>query len=235
MRKLGKEKALFFAKKITTGLVFNMAKLEGNPFTFPEVQTLVEGVTVGGHSISDQQQVLRIKDGWSSLIERVEKGTFKLNKETVVELNAILAENEALSIGDFRNGQVGIQGTEHEPPSEDKLNELFDELVNETNSQDLPESAYRYFLKATAHQFFWDGNKRTGQLVMNGLLIEGGHSPVSIPAKKQLEYNEKMVRFYDTGKTEEMEAFLADSRAISNEKVATRKPPTQETTTEMER
>jgi len=212
--KIGKEKALFFAKKITTGFVFNMAKLEGNPFTFPEVQTLVEGVTVGGHSISDQQQVLRIKEGWSSLIERVEKGSFKLDKETVVELNAILAENEALSVGDFRDGQVGIQGTEHEPPEEDKLNELFDELVNEIKNENLPESAFRYFLKAAAHQFFWDGNKRTGQLIMNGLLIEGGYSPVLIPAKNQLEYNEKMVRFYNTGKTEEMECFLAGSMVI---------------------
>ena len=212
--KIGKEKALFFAKKITTGFVFNMAKLEGNPFTFPEVQTLVEGVTVGGHSISDQQQVLRIKEGWSSLIERVEKGNLKLDKETVVELNAILAENEAPSVGDFRDGQVGIQGMEHEPPEEDKLNELFDELVNETNNENLPESAYRYFLKAAAHQFFWDGNKRTGQLIMNGLLIEGGYSPVLIPAKNQLEYNEKMVRFYNTGKTEEMECFLAGSMVI---------------------
>lgn len=215
--KIGKNKAIFAAKKIKSGLVFNMARLEGNPFTFPEIQTLLDGVTVGGHSLSDQEQVLRIKDGWDSLIKKVEKGDFKLDKETAVELNSIIAKDEALTIGNFRDGQVTIQGTEHHPPQESDLDELFDELVSSTNKEELPNAAYRYFLKSAAHQFFWDGNKRTGQLMMNGLLMEAGYSPVSIAAKDQLEYNEKMVKFYDSGDTKEMEDFLAHSAIVKDE------------------
>ena len=215
--KIGKNKALFTAKKIKSGLVFNMAKMEGNPFTFPEIQTLIDGVTVGGHSLTDQNQVLRIKDGWDSLITKVEKGDFKLNKETATELNSIIAKGEALSVGDFRDGQVTIQGTEYLPPKEKQLDELFNVLVNDTNNEDLPNAAYRYFLKSAAHQFFWDGNKRTGQLMMNGLLMGAGYSPVSIAAKDQLEYNQKMVRFYDSGDTKEMECFLADSAILKEE------------------
>jgi Fic family protein len=232
---IGKEKAVFIAKKIHSGLVFNMAKLEGNPFTFPEVQTLLDGVTVGGHSLSDQEQVLRIKAGWDRLIKAVEQDEFKLDKQTAVGLNSLVAKTEALSIGDFRNGQVGIQGTDHQPPNEKELEALFKKLVEETNNEELPNSAYRYFLKAAAHQFFWDGNKRTGQLVMNGLLMSNGYSPVSIAAKKQLEYNEKMVRFYDTGKTEEMEQFLADSTLLKKERSLENNQVVPETTLYFER
>ncbi|CZR83213.1 hypothetical protein CDFC105_43918 [Clostridioides difficile] len=39
-----------------------MGNLENNPFTFPEVQTLLDGITVGGHKLSDQNQILTVND-----------------------------------------------------------------------------------------------------------------------------------------------------------------------------
>ncbi|MBA1446424.1 MAG: Fic family protein [Chromatiales bacterium] len=207
----GKEKALFVAKKIMASLVFNMAKLEGNPYTFPEVQTLLEGVTVGGHKVSDQEQVLHIADGWKRLIKKVETDKFRLDAETAIELNAIVAKDEALSVGGFRDGNVGIQGTDYRPPTADRLDEAFVKMVGEAKEADLPGSAYRLFLESSANQYFWDGNKRTGQLMMNGHLMSNGYLPVSIPAKSQLEYNQLMVDFYDTGKMAPMEDFLSQS------------------------
>lgn len=38
------------------------AALEGNPFTYAEVQTLLEGITVGGHKLADADQILRQRD-----------------------------------------------------------------------------------------------------------------------------------------------------------------------------
>jgi len=38
------------------------SRLEGNPITWPEVKTLMDGVTVGGHRIDDQRQVLNLAD-----------------------------------------------------------------------------------------------------------------------------------------------------------------------------
>ena len=40
--------------------VWDAGVLEGNPFTFPEVKTLLEGVTVGGRKLSDQEQILNL-------------------------------------------------------------------------------------------------------------------------------------------------------------------------------
>lgn len=40
--------------------VWDAAVLEGNPFTYPQVKTLLDGVTVGGHRLSDQDQVIRL-------------------------------------------------------------------------------------------------------------------------------------------------------------------------------
>ncbi|WP_321528848.1 Fic family protein [Sedimenticola selenatireducens] len=213
MKKVGKQKALFIAKKVKTSLVFNMAKLEGNPYTFPEVQTLLDGITVGGHKLSDQDQVLRISAGWDRLIQLVEKESFSLDKQTAIEINALVARGEALSVGTFRDGMVSISGTNHRPPSPDKLEMIFDQLVDVTEKDPMPTAAFRLFLRCSANQFFWDGNRRTAQLLMNGLLVSHEYMPVSIPAQDQLEYYEKMIRFYDTGDTDEMEQFLSQCMA----------------------
>jgi hypothetical protein len=37
--------------------VWDASVVEGNPFTFPEVKTLLDGVTIGGRKISDQGRV----------------------------------------------------------------------------------------------------------------------------------------------------------------------------------
>ena len=37
--------------------VYDMGNLENNLFTFAEVQTLQDVITVGGHKLSDQNQI----------------------------------------------------------------------------------------------------------------------------------------------------------------------------------
>ena len=53
-----KKYAFSMAKRDKIDFVYNTSALEGNAMTFPEVQTLLEGTTVGGHKLSDEQQVL---------------------------------------------------------------------------------------------------------------------------------------------------------------------------------
>jgi Fic family protein len=45
-------------------------------------------------------------------------------------------------------------------------------------------------------QFFYDGNKRTGRLMMNGVLLTNGLPVINLPASKQLEFNQLMLDFY---------------------------------------
>ena len=53
--KPNREKALMLARREVGVLVHDSVLLEGINFTLPEVNTLLEGVTVGGHKLSDQQ------------------------------------------------------------------------------------------------------------------------------------------------------------------------------------
>lgn len=193
------ERAIFRFKKMLPDYVFATVQMEGNPFTFPEVKTLLDGVTVGGHKLSDMQQVLNQKDSCNLLVEMLNNETFDSSNQAVwMELNRKVAKGEALIEGVFRDGHVGIGGTEFRPPDASELPQVFLEECEQLSRLSNPiEMAYAYSAWAAVNQFFWDGNKRTGRLIMNGILMKNGFDSLAIPAKSQLEYNQACLELYD--------------------------------------
>lgn len=61
--------------------IWSAGVLEGNPFTFNEVKTLLDGITVGSHKIEDQEQILNLNASARYLIRLVRSGQFELSKQ----------------------------------------------------------------------------------------------------------------------------------------------------------
>lgn len=204
-----KPKALMFAKREVSVLVHDAVQLEGINFTLPEIQTLLEGITVGGHKIADQQVALNQHEAWKHLFSAVHKDSFCVSQEFVCKLHAIAAKEEALEWGSFRSGMVSIAGTEYVPPVPSALNEQFVKLQAELQSiTDIYDRAIHAFLSMARNQFFYDVNKRMGRFVMNGILLSAGYPAINLPAKKKLEFNQLMLPFYETGDETAMNAFM---------------------------
>lgn len=70
-------RALAIYQQQLASFVWDAAKLENNPFTFVEVQTLLDGVTVGGHKLSDAEQVTNLADSSKKLVELVKNGLLR--------------------------------------------------------------------------------------------------------------------------------------------------------------
>jgi len=144
----------------------------------------------------------------------VTTGTFALTPDVARTLQGIAARGEALQEGVFRSGPVGIAGTAYRPPSGDGL-----AVVLERSFLKMAESAARLanpyergmavFLHVARSQSFWDGNKRTGRLLMNGVLLAAGQDIITVPAERRLDYNQKMLAFYESGDGTEMMKFLS--------------------------
>lgn len=200
---------LYRAQKAMPEIVFNTVALEGNPFTYPEVKTLLDGITVGGRKLSDQQQVLNQQKSWGLLLDKVRSEDFAITKGLFCELNGIVAFEEALKWGVFRDQPVFIAGTKWSPPKADELDKLFTAVVqNLENIENPVERGMVFFLAGAQNQFFYDGNKRTSRLMMNGELMRYGYDVINISADRQLEYNKKMTDFYDSKDATPMMAFL---------------------------
>lgn len=101
------------AKRQMAEFVCDAVNLEGINFTLPEVQTLLDGVTVGGHRVSDQQITLNQGRAWQTLFSWLEQGEFKVSTEKACALHAVAAKEEALEWGCFRSGGVTIAGTDY--------------------------------------------------------------------------------------------------------------------------
>jgi Fic family protein len=219
------ERAVFRMHKALAEFVWDASVLEGNPFTFPDVQTLLDGVTVGGHKISDERQVLNLADSARELLRLVRGRRFTLDKATSDHMHAILARDEAFDAGFFRGEgselhltpgvALGEFGRYLPPPTEpgrENLRTLHaDGLASITTELSTPyEQAVVYFLFAALRQFYFDGNKRTARYMMNGHLMSNGVDAISVPALRAREFNTHMVDFYRSRNATRMVAFLTD-------------------------
>ena len=217
------ERVTFRFHQMLSVFVWDASVLEGNPFTYPEVKTLLDGVSVGGRKISDQEQVLNLAESSKHLLALVKASKFKLDKATFTELHSLVARNEALEWGHFRGEgkeisytpdvALGEQGRYTPLPTltgAPDLNRVFIEGVEELNNQVAHpfEKALAFFLFGALQQFFFDGNKRTSRFMMNGILMSAGIDAISVPAAKVQEFNEKMVRFYLNKDATEMMGFM---------------------------
>ncbi len=231
------ERVCFRFHKMLPEFVWDASVLEGNPFTFPEVKTLLDGVTIGGRRISDQEQILNLAESSKRLLAMVKGSQFELSKPVFTELNGIVARKEALEWGVFRGegqetnytpdvglGECGRYTPRRTLPGAPELNRVFREGVAALQECEPFEQAIAFFLFGALQQFFFDGNKRTSRFMMNGVLMSHGIDAISVPAAKVQEFNEKMVRFYLSKDSTEMMVFLAQCHPDA----ATFLPPPEE-------
>lgn len=219
------ERVCFRFKQMLPEYVWDAGVLEGNPFTFPQVQTLLEGITVGGQKLSDQEQILNLAESSKLLLNLVKSGTFSLSKLTFCRLQGIIARDEALEWGHFRGEgdekgytpevALGEHGRYKPLPTvagAPELKKTFNRAVRLLNSQVVNpfERGLVFFLHGALQQYFFDGNKRTSRAMMNGILMSNGIDAISIPAARRQDFNEKMVRFYLGRDGSEMLQFLTE-------------------------
>lgn len=212
-----KIKALFDAKRLIAQIVTDVVNLEDINYTVPEVQTLLDGITVGGHKLQDELITLNQIKAWRYFFASIEDGSFSFDKDYVLRLHNLVANQEALIWGEFRTGQVSISGTDYLPPKTAELNLLWDNLEQEINqkllaSQLVTIEIYRIavllFAKMARIQFFFDGNKRTARMMMSGVLLSCGLPMINIPSKRKLEFNQTMIKYYDSEDFESLFNFM---------------------------
>lgn len=202
-------KAMLLAKRELPTFVYDAVQLEGINFTLPEIQALLDGVTVGGHKLSDQQVAINQGNAWRQMFNDLERGLFEVSDQYAMALHAIAGKEEALEWGCFRSGGVTISGTAYLPPKANELSTRFGGMVQEHETiTDTYDKAIFVFLSMARNQFFYDVNKRMGRFMMNGILLAKGFPAINVPVKRQLEFNSLMINFYDTGDQAAMNVFL---------------------------
>lgn len=203
------EQSLFLAKKKWDENVYCGMKMENRAVTFPQTQTILNGVNVPNVQLDDIQAILNMRDAWKFLLSTVnEPVTF----EYWCKLNEYIARNEALEWGKLRTGSVGISGTDYEPPvpeKEETKNQL-EKLLSEKDAS-ATDKALNAFTWGARGQFFWDGNKRTSLMLANKILVSFGAGIMTITDKYMEQFNSLLLDYYNTGDDANLKQFLYEN------------------------
>ncbi|PWL70274.1 MAG: death-on-curing protein [Clostridiales bacterium] len=202
------EQSLFLAKKKWDENVYCGMKMENRAVTFPQTQTILNGVNVPGVQLDDIQAILNMRDAWRYLMRTINE---PVTLEYFCKLHEYIARNEALEWGKLRTGTVGISGTDYVPPVpvwEDVERELSAILSSGTTTT---EKALNAFAWGTRGQFFWDGNKRTSMTLANKILLSGGAGILTITDKHMERFNTLLLDYYNTGNGVSLKDFLYDN------------------------
>lgn len=189
------EENVFIAKKQLVSFIYMGAKIEGLNVTFPEIQTILDGVNVPNVNASDINTILNLKGAWKYVLDNIKE---EVSLDFILKVNSYVSRNESLSWGELRTGNVGISGTDYIPKIP-KENVVKEDIKNILEIPDITLRSIKYMLYGMRSQLFWDGNKRTSMIIANKIMIMNGKGIILVKDDDLLEFNKLLTEYYTTG------------------------------------
>ena len=189
---------------------YNTNAIEGNTLTLQETKLIIrEGITINGKSLSEHLEA----KNHPAAINYIENLVAKpIEEENILELHSILFSGFCEGAGNYRNGQVYIEGRDFMPPPAFEVPQLMRELMEwlNKNPEELRpiELAAIFHHKLAAIHPFDDGNGRVGRLLMNLLLIKRGYPLTIIKTVDRRRYYDSLIKA-DNGNPAPLVNFVA--------------------------
>ena len=205
---LTKEQNIFVAKRNIVDYIYKSARLEGIHVTFPETQSIFDGIGVNGVKVEDIIKINNLKRAWQFMLDTLDRLT---DFDYLCRLNTIIgSEGSIYGAGKIRTYDVRISGTNWQPqmPFEyDVRNEIADILKMKSKT----ERAITLMLWGMRRQIFIDGNKRTSMMISNKEMINHGCGIISIPNEKIKSFYDLLIKFYETNNMEKIKNFVYEN------------------------
>lgn len=201
INKLTDQENTFLLKKLIVDSIYNASRLENVNTTFPQTETIINGMSVAGISTEDTQVILNLKNAWQWVLNN---HTSSFDLEISNKINNFIAYNESIDWGKLRTGNIVINGVDFQPPvpNGNQVENYIKELFAEKSS--ITEKALKWMYYSMRSQLYWDGNKRTAILNANYIMLQNGVGGVLIQEKLLDKWNKLLSKFYETGDDKEI-------------------------------
>ena len=201
---------IFLAKRKIVDTIYKQARLEGINITFPQTKVIYEQGIIDKMNVEDITKVINLKRAWMRLFNTIKE---PLNLEYIKKIHYDVSIGEALTSGELRNGEIGVEGVNYIPkiPIENDIENLLNKIENMNNPID---KALEYIAEGIKNQFFWDCNKRLSFIIANKILINNGCGIIAVPEESLLEFHQKLKNYYDKNKKEEFKEFLYNTSIV---------------------
>lgn len=185
-------------ERLTIELSWKSSQIEGNTYSLLETERLFrEKEEAEGKPKEDATMLLNHKYALDYLLEH--KGIAKeLSLKLLEEVHSLLIKDLGVS-KNIRSRTVGITGTAYRPlDNEYQIKEALEKMCRIINQK---QNGFEKALLAVALisyiQPFEDGNKRTGRMISNALLLEYDVCPLSYRSVDSIDYKKAMLLFYE--------------------------------------
>lgn len=185
-------------ERLSIELSWKSSQIEGNTYSLLETAVLIEQhIPAEGKTNDEALMLLNHKTALDYLFDHRISLT-PLQVTSIENIHSLLLEGLGIS-RNIRTRIVGITGTSYTPPDNQhqirEYLELSCQLIN--SRKNIFEKALLAVLLISYIQPFEDGNKRTGRITGNGILIENGYCPLSYRSLKPIDYKKAMILFYE--------------------------------------
>ena len=185
-------------ERLTIELSWKSSQIEGNTYSLLETERLFREKQEADNKTKEEAiMLLNHKDAFTYLMEHKTLAE-TLDLRTLEEIHSLLIKD--LNVGrNIRSRAVGITGTAYKPlDNEYQIRESLEIMCDLINSKD---NGFERALIAVALisyiQPFEDGNKRTGRMISNALLVADDACPLSYRSVDSLDYKKAMLLFYE--------------------------------------
>lgn len=185
-------------ERLIIELSWKSSKIEGNTYTLLDTEKLIlENKEAAGHDKKEARMILNHKDAFNYVRDNVLQ--FKtLTRKNLEELHGILVKDLSVGLG-LRKKPVGVTGSTYRPI--DNVHQISEAVENLSGAISRMKTSYAKALVALLGvsyiQPFEDGNKRTGRLLANALLLAHQSAPLSYRSVEENDYREAMLVFYE--------------------------------------
>lgn len=172
---------------------YNSNAIEGNTLSLGETRlVLEEGITIHGKPLKDHLEATNHKEALLYLFKIIKQNK-KIDENLIKKLHQIVVKDiEKEYAGIYRTGQVRILGADFIPPNYIKIPDLINKLIkwyySEAKDYYLLDQVAIFHHKFEAIHPFFDGNGRTGRLLMNIKLMEKGYPPIIVASNERKKY-----------------------------------------------
>ncbi len=185
-------------ERLSIELSWKSSQIEGNTYSLLETELLLsEKLVAKGRDKSEAIMLLNHKMAIDYLYQKRIKFT-PLKVSSIENIHSLLIKDLGVS-KNLRKRPVGITGTTYTPPdNEFQIREFLEKTCRLINSKKLVyEKSLLCVMLISYIQPFEDGNKRTGRIMANGILIENGYCPLSYRSVQPLDYKKAIILFYE--------------------------------------
>ncbi len=199
LRPLPPSSVLKLREQFGIEMTYNSNAIEGNKLTLKETFLVInEGLTIKGKSFKDHLEAKDHYEALNYLYGFIEKDS----RHTVSEVflrslqQLVVKETDPDWAGKYRDGNVIITGSNHNPPDASIVPTLMKDLViwvrnNKNKFHPIELAAIFHHKIAFIHPFF-DGNGRTARLAMNLILMQKGYPLVMILKNDRKRYYDSL-------------------------------------------